>query len=421
MQSSFTLRMAGWAGLFLLLHSLMAEPSTPQLSLLGTAPDWSRLDAYQYTVEETAFREALDRLYAPREAWEGLITFHEDHAAIMTAPHSAPYRLYWKTGGRRQAPPPSPWTSGEVLRQRLAANPPDQPLRGLHVALDPGHIGGDYAIMEERHFAIGDDAPVREGDLTLEVARRLRDCLVALGAQVSLLRDAPLPVTTATPESLRPDALAWAQRRREAAGLSGPAPAEEVDALADLLFYRVAEIRARADLVGQHSPDIVLCLHFNAAPWPDSDRQTLVDERHAHILVNGSYSAGELALDDVRLVMLERLLAGLHDEEKPLAAALAASMAEATGLPPFVYDGPPAVAIDGEPYVYGRNLLANRLFPAPVIFLEPYIMNDHIHYARIQAGDYDGLRDHGEGPRPSIYHEYVAWVVDGLLRYYRKD
>ena len=33
------------------------------------------------------------------------------------------------------------------------------------VILDPGHNGGKFSEMEGRHFAIGDDKPVKEGDL----------------------------------------------------------------------------------------------------------------------------------------------------------------------------------------------------------------------------------------------------------------
>src|SRR2546425_291980 len=48
-----------------------------------------------------------------------------------------------------------------------------RPLAGLRIALDPGHLGGKWAKMEERWFKVDDSRPVQEGDLALRVARLL--------------------------------------------------------------------------------------------------------------------------------------------------------------------------------------------------------------------------------------------------------
>ena len=69
-------------------------------------------------------------------------------------------------------------------------------------------------------------------------------------------------------------------------------------------------------------------------------------------------------------------------------------------------------------YVYARNLVATRLYQCPVIYFEPYVMNSHEVFARIQAGDYDGTKPINGVERPSIYREYVDSVVDGLVEYY---
>ena len=74
----------------------------------------------------------------------------------------------------------------------------------------------------------------------------------------------------------------------------------------------------------------------------------------------------------------------------------------------------------GSPYVWARNLLANRLFECPVIYLEPYVMNNTDVHARVQAGDYNGLREINSAKRESIFSEYVRGVVDGLVAYYGK-
>ena len=75
-------------------------------------------------------------------------------------------------------------------------------------------------------------------------------------------------------------------------------------------------------------------------------------------------------------------------------------------------------AIEGEPYVWARNLIANRLYQCPVLYLEPYVVNNRIVHSRVQAGDFDGEREI-EGERyPSIFREYADGVVKGLELYY---
>src|SRR4029077_15274072 len=89
----------------------------------------------------------------------------------------------------------------------------DKPLSGLKIALDPGHLGGTWAKMEERWFQIGNSIPVIEGDLTLRVAQTLAPRLQELGAKVTLVRSAPGPVTTVRPEELQIEAEASLRQR----------------------------------------------------------------------------------------------------------------------------------------------------------------------------------------------------------------
>ena len=72
------------------------------------------------------------------------------------------------------------------------------------------------------------------------------------------------------------------------------------------------------------------------------------------------------------------------------------------------------------PYLYARNLLANRLYKAPVVFLEPYVMNSGPVWRRIQMGDYSGQKLVDGTLRKSLIAEYTAGVAGGLARYYRK-
>jgi len=188
----------------------------------------------------------------------------------------------------------------------------------------------------------------------------------------------------------------------------------------ELLFYRNSEIRERAELVNERiRPDLVLCLHFNAEAWNEPTKPTLVDHNHLHLLVNGAYLPPELEFDDVRFEMLQRLLSRTHEAEIGLAEQLAVTMARRTQLPPYQYTTENVTRAGTTGYVYLRNLLATRLYQAPVIYFEPYVMNSDEVFWRVEEGDYEGLRNVNGTDRPSIYREYADGIVDGLVEYYR--
>jgi hypothetical protein len=300
----------------------------------------------------------------------------------------------------------------------------EKPLTALRIALDPGHLGGVWAKMEERWFQIGSSLPVTEGDMTLRVADLLAPRLRDLGAQVDFVRSSPEPVTVKRPESLTEEAQASLQDRgisKPAFTFSGPAdPAREtaIPWEAEKLFYRVAEIQARARIVNQKiKPDLTICLHFNAEPWGDPAHPALVDKNHLHLLINGAYSQNELGYDDVRFSMLIKLLNRSFESELAISEAVAQSMADATHLPPYFYTSPNAKSVGKSRYVWTRNLIANRLYQCPVVYIEPYVMNSEEVFARVQAGEYDGLREFGGILKKNIYAEYADAVAEGLKRW----
>ena len=52
--------------------------------------------------------------------------------------------------------------------------------------------------------------------------------------------------------------------------------------------------------------------------------------------------------------------------------------------------------------------------------MEPYVMNSTHDYDRIQAGDYDGLREINGKPLPSIFREYADSLAKALAAHYAK-
>ncbi len=380
-----------------------------RITPLAQVPDWSALDKFQETITQAEFSDLLNRVYAPGGAAAGVIVIKADQAIVTTGAGKDPFILRFAKNHTEAKAVPGYWKP----KKGLAPPPADKPLTGLKIALDPGHLGGSWAKVEERWFKVGNSKPVTEGDMTLLVAKQMAPRLKSLGAQVFLTRNQPGPVTSLRPEKLKKEAqLSLADKKQ-------PVTPAALKDETERLFYRVGEIRRRAKLVNEViRPDLVMCLHFNAESWGNENAPQLVDENHLHFLVTGSWSAEELTYEDQRFDMLNKMLGRSFTEEVAVTESIAKSMARETALPPYVYVQSNAVRVNANPYIYARNLLANRLFVCPVVYVEPYVMNSKSAFARIQAGDYEGRRKFGGILRKSIYREYGDSLVDGLVAYY---
>jgi N-acetylmuramoyl-L-alanine amidase len=395
------------------------------INVLGNKPRWDVLEHYQQTITHDEFAHLINDVYGTHGFASDLIEIKDDSARILVNRDAQKFfTLRFADGTEKRKLVPRLWRTAESL-------PPaerNKPLSGLRIALDPGHLGGKWAKMEERWFQVGDSKPVQEGDLTLCVARLLATRLRDLGAKVSFVRNDDEPITAKRPDDFRELARkilirnGVPQPRADVLSPTDPEKEHTIHWQSEILFYRYSEIRRRAALVNfKLRPDLVLCLHFNAEGWGDPTSPTLTDTNHFHLLVNGSYLAEELEFDDERFEMIRRLLSRAYEEELPLADTIALAMSRETGLPPYAYpttNSTTKVGTSG--YVYARNLLATRLYRCPVVYCEPYVMNSNEVFARIQAGDYEGTLNINGVERKSIFREYADSVTDGLIEYYSK-
>jgi len=390
---------------------------------LADPPKWSALEKFQKTITHDEFERLLRGVYCTHGIGQEFIRVDSNAACIlMDRDAQSWFTLRFAEPDAKSGKIPRWWRPAHALPKTKKGGP----LSGVKIALDPGHLGGAWAKMEERWFKSGEAAPVEEGEMTLRVAKMLAPKLRALGARVSFVRDKTEPVTPYRPKDFKATALAVLK----AEGIENPQedfqrpddPLREqsVRWQSEILFYRTSEIRERARRVNTKlRPDVVLCLHFNAEAWGDERNPTLTDKNHLHLLVNGSYLPPELESDDVRFEMLRRLLSRDFDEELAIADVAAPALAKKSGLPPYEYTKDIVTKVGTSGFVYARNLAATRLYQCPVVYFEPYVMNSVDGFARIQAGDYEGTRVVNGIERISIYREYVDGVVDGLVEYYK--
>ncbi len=403
----------------------IVDLAADNLGILGAKPRWNVLEHYQETITRDEFTHLLNDIYATHGFTDDLFKIDNDIVRILENRAAQKFfTLRFAPDKESRAEIPRLWRPAQSLGKFHG----DKPLSGLRVALDPGHLGGEWAKMEERWFKVNNSKPVTEGDLTLTVARLLAPRLRSLGAKVFFVRNSTEPVTPMRPN----DFVDLARKilikngvprpRDEVLNPKDPTKEGTIRFQSEILFYRYSEIRRRAVRVNTKlHPDVVVCLHFNAEGWGDPANPTLTDVNHLHLLVNGSYLKDELDFDDERFEMVRRLLSRAYDEELPLSDTVATAMAKETGLPPFQYPTTlTTTKIGTSGYVYARNLLANRLYRCPVVYCEPYVMNSKEAFARIQAGDYEGTRKIDNVERKSIFREYVDGLTNGLTDYYRR-
>jgi len=381
------------------LYLLSCWVVAAKLTDLGEVPDWKRLDTFQKSITKYEFLKQLNEVYCPRESWWlPWLKIEESRVRILKkAGLEDYYDLQFSESNQ----------SGEK-------SPKSFQISGSRILIDPGHIGGKFSEMEGRHFAIGDDKPVKEGDLALSVALLLKSDLEKKGAEVELTRQNNQPVTKSRPKDFDDLAITWFNQMEWLHKLPEEEKIKRLKKRRELYFYRVSEIIARKQIVSSRKPDLILCIHLNAAPWPDPENKSLVSRNDYHVLVNGCYMGGEISYDDQRFEMIWRLLHRWSDMERLISENMAQAFAQKTGLPAFAYKGPNALKIGEVEGVWARNLLANRIYESPVIFLEPYIANSKAVYKWIQKGDFDGQKKIGKQMKTSLIREYVEAVVLGL-------
>jgi len=384
------------------------------LSILAIDPDWKELAKHQRRITKERFLEELETIYSEQDAWKLAVRIHSEYADIRAKDNNI-FRLYF--GPSDHVPKNLRyWRVAEELPRNT--NIEKEPLKHLKVAIDPGHIGGEWAKMEGRWYQLnGKGIEIKEGELTLLTSKLIKQKLQSLGAEVVLLRDQHQPVTKLRPEHFK-------ELARKILRSRGQEP--ESRALrreSELLFYRKHEIRRRAHIINNTiKPDLTICVHFNAESWGNPNNPKLINKNHLHLLVNGNYSSTEFRLEDNRFHLFKRLLQNTHHEELAISISVASSMAKETGLPPYHYSTSNAKLInEQQPYIYARNLLANRIYHCPVIFLEPYVMNSSTFYNRVIAGTYSGEKMVSGKKRKSLIHEYADGVVEGLVNYYRME
>src|SRR6266700_7730937 len=173
-----------------------ASDAADNLGILGAHPRWNVLEKYQETITRDEFTRLIQHAYCTRGFAPDLIAINDKNARILTNRDAQKFfTLRFAEDEASRQPVPRLWRPAKSLPPAK----PDKPLSGLRIALDPGHLGGKWAKMEERWFQVDETTPVTEGDVTLRASRLLAQRLHKLGAKVLFVRNSTQPITSKRP------------------------------------------------------------------------------------------------------------------------------------------------------------------------------------------------------------------------------
>ncbi|OGQ81304.1 MAG: hypothetical protein A2289_08760 [Deltaproteobacteria bacterium RIFOXYA12_FULL_58_15] len=277
--------------------------------------------------------------------------------------------------------------------------PRDRPRSMAHmrILIDPGHHGGAWSEIENRHQQLDERPPVREGDLNWATALLLRDRLRAAGAQVQLTRGPP-PTESFQGSSLAFDAdrearLIWGE---EISGGHRPAPRFSrsllalwrggrvrqaiIDEAEPFSLYSRYDLRRRASI--GRGFDLTVSIHYNTT-GPRRDNWVMA-------FVPGNLLPGEADTPTQRYWALRRALEGDLPESIELGRLVMESMTQQMQLrvlDPSVLDSvemPNKLPIPDAPGVFARNLAILKRTPGPVLLVEGSCVDNAAEYERLQ-------------------------------------
>ncbi len=284
------------------------------------------------------------------------------------------------------------------------------------IVADPGHWGGTWSQLEHRHVTVGAGPPVREGDLTLATALRLRAKL----ANVRLTRtqvatetfpaglragyDAEHERRIILGESFSPwvgwptlfdHLLLWPERR----ALTGARAYEA---------YTHYDLRSRP--ADAQQDEIFVSIHYNVSSSGQANG--------IMAFVYGDALEGELSTLSQRYWAVRRALDGTLGVSRDLATRFAWALQRRMQLPPIGPDTDPQrpnkITLDEKAGVHARNLAVLRRAPGPAVLLEGPCMNAAEEYPRFlsERVNLDGVMV------PVRSEEYADAIADVMREFF---
>lgn len=221
-------------------------------------------------------------------------------------------------------------------------------MKGMRIAIDPGHLGGNYAIAEERYIDmlpcedVGFQTHLQfdEGTLALLTAKVLRNLLVEAGAEVMLTRE---------------------QVGKEAGPLT---------------------LHNRAEMINAFQPDLTIIIHYNVhTPCSAANNKTLPTHHNYNMaFIGGAFGSGDLSTKQSRAEFARMMATDDLEQSAKLCKHILEHMQKQLGVPSVNdADNPPyleQLCLKVSEGVYARNLALTRLVHGPICYGESLCQNN---------------------------------------------
>jgi hypothetical protein len=164
----FTLRQWNRAGLCLaaIASLVTTQAIAGPFTSLEYDFDWRSLDPYQRSLTRAEFEKKL-AMMSPDGSMGDYLVYNGDRSVTVIGGNpdqstDASWTLHFARD-KEEIQSSLPYAFDQDWLDELIEQDRELPLSGLTICLDPGHIGGEWASIEERYFRIGRYAPVKEG------------------------------------------------------------------------------------------------------------------------------------------------------------------------------------------------------------------------------------------------------------------
>lgn len=300
-------------------------------------------------------------------------------------------------------------------------------LRGMRIALDPGHMGGDVWDSRTGKYVAQGKTKVSEGVIALQTALLMEARLRALGAEVLITRRSLAPVTTLAYDKL--DVRDYGRRELRLRSLEdwfqsllgansegalpgafeksgGVKKAFSENARSDYFAMR-EDLFARDRKIKEFRPDLTIVIHFDADKASPNPKVT----NRTRAYVAGAFGKTEFATGESRANFLKHLAKGRqYRRSVVLSEAIVGEIASKLSVPVPSSDVQGSLRV--APGVFARNLALTRIVSdAPLTFLECLYYGNPAEFSRLARSDGGTLQIDG---RPMAYSSRLRDLADAI-------
>lgn len=368
------------------------------------ASDFSDFNQYQERWTRSEIEERLHLFLQRDPKLASYFTLDEKSLTLYNAPESQKdrqidYQLHFAPSKNKQ--------NQSIQKKDLV---------GLKIAVDPGHLGGIYARLEERYIDIppslerNSQIQFDEGTLSLLTAMYLKILLEKEGAIVMITR-------SKIGEGVYPQHFFdWLGKNPQL--WSGELSLNKLFRK----YYNPLDLRARAEKINAFAPDLTVVIHYNShhVEGESSSNHCVTSRNYNLVFIPGAFCRGELTEYENRYEFM-RLLAteNLHYSLKLSRSILSQfhkhlkvpSVNRADGA--YYLD---KVCLQLEEGIFARNLALTRLVHSPVCYGETLIQNNIDECQNLSRSDFVIAGKKCSSRIKQVAEAYFAGIKEYLLQ-----